>query len=234
MAGLSLSLIDRLQLFKELARRAGDIHSTRNAALAVLHALHDARRLGALRAIRALLRVHNLFAVSSLGNLGHLRSLSNPDLPLPEAHAKLKQQARRHRALKHSLGTREGRARNGSTVVYTAKRSAISPDSYPTGRKLSLGGPGVTVGRGAVAGVSFGTTTFPIPDTPLSSPASPGRRSVGAAAVPLPSPGFACWSPFTIVRASSVGPRSAPSSFLSWISSGFPIAAISSRTTLSC
>src|ERR1700754_602658 len=74
-----------LQLFVEIARRAGDVHPSRNAALAVLHALHNARRLRALRAIGALLCIHDLLAVTGLGNLRHgispakLRNLGYPE-----------------------------------------------------------------------------------------------------------------------------------------------------------
>src|ERR1700753_734217 len=58
-----------LELFEEVARGAGDIHAAGGAALAVLDALHDTRRLRALGAIRALLGVHLLLAVAGLGNL---------------------------------------------------------------------------------------------------------------------------------------------------------------------
>ena len=60
-----------LKLFEELARRAGDVHSTRNSALTVLDTLDDAGRFGALRTIRALVGIHDLFTVAGLGNLRH-------------------------------------------------------------------------------------------------------------------------------------------------------------------
>src|ERR1700686_4252817 len=52
-----------LQLLEELTRRAGNIDSARNPALAIFHALDDARRLAALGAIRTLACVHYLFTV---------------------------------------------------------------------------------------------------------------------------------------------------------------------------
>src|ERR1017187_6106959 len=52
-----------LELLVEVARRAGNIDPARYAALAVLHALDDARRLAALGTIRALAGVHHLLTV---------------------------------------------------------------------------------------------------------------------------------------------------------------------------
>ena len=60
-----------LELFVEIARRAGDVHSTRNIALTVLDALDDAGWFRALRAVRALVSVHDLLTVAGLGNLRH-------------------------------------------------------------------------------------------------------------------------------------------------------------------
>ena len=60
-----------LELFEELARRAGDIDSARDAALTILHTLDDAGGFGALRTVRALVSIHYLLAVAGLGNLRH-------------------------------------------------------------------------------------------------------------------------------------------------------------------
>src|SRR5579863_8042906 len=60
-----------LKLFVEIADRAGDIHSTRNAALAVFDALDDARGLAALGTVGRLRRVHYLLAVACFGNFSH-------------------------------------------------------------------------------------------------------------------------------------------------------------------
>jgi hypothetical protein len=65
-----------LELFVELAGRAGDINSARDASFAVFDALHNAGGLAALRTIRALGRVHNFLAICCLGNLGHGEKLS--------------------------------------------------------------------------------------------------------------------------------------------------------------
>lgn len=60
-----------LQLLKKLATGAGNKDPARNVALAVLHALHNARRLAALGAIRALGGVHHFLAICCFGYLGH-------------------------------------------------------------------------------------------------------------------------------------------------------------------
>ena len=60
-----------LEFFKEIARRARDIHSAWSTALAVLDALDDAGRFGALGTIRALVGIHDLLTVAGLGNLRH-------------------------------------------------------------------------------------------------------------------------------------------------------------------
>ena len=72
-AGLFLSSIFnlRLKLFVEIARRTRDIDSAGDAALAVLYAFDDARRLAALRTVGRLRRVHYFLAVTCFGNLGH-------------------------------------------------------------------------------------------------------------------------------------------------------------------
>jgi hypothetical protein len=61
----------RLELFEEVAGRAGDVHSAGNAALAILDALDDAGGLGALGAVGALLGIHDLLAVTGFGDLCH-------------------------------------------------------------------------------------------------------------------------------------------------------------------
>src|SRR5215831_11457992 len=73
LAGLSLvPIFDfRLKFFVEVTRRTRDIDSARDAALAVLYALDDARRLAALGTVGRLRRVHYLLAVTCFGNLGH-------------------------------------------------------------------------------------------------------------------------------------------------------------------
>ena len=55
-----------LKLLEELTARARDINPARDAALAVFHALDDARGLAALGAIRALGGVHDLLAVFAI------------------------------------------------------------------------------------------------------------------------------------------------------------------------
>src|ERR1700739_2123406 len=60
-----------LQLLVELACRAGDVHSARNVALAVLHALHHARRLAALGAVCTLAGIHYLLAICGLCDFRH-------------------------------------------------------------------------------------------------------------------------------------------------------------------
>ena len=60
-----------LELFEEIARRAGDIHSARSTALTVLDTLDDAGGFGALGTIRALVGIHDLLTVAGLGNLRH-------------------------------------------------------------------------------------------------------------------------------------------------------------------
>jgi hypothetical protein len=62
---------DYLEFFEEIARRAGDIHSARSTALAVLDSLDNAGGFGALRTIRALVGIHDLLAVAGLGNFRH-------------------------------------------------------------------------------------------------------------------------------------------------------------------
>ena len=61
-----------LELFEEVASRAGNVDSAGNAALTVLDALDDAGGLGALGAIGALLSIHDLLTVTSLGNSRHV------------------------------------------------------------------------------------------------------------------------------------------------------------------
>ena len=60
-----------LELFEELAGRAGDVDSAGGSAFAVLDALYDASGLGALGAIGALVSIHDLLTVAGLGNLRH-------------------------------------------------------------------------------------------------------------------------------------------------------------------
>ena len=60
-----------LELFVEIAHRARDIDSARNAAFTVLDALDDARGFLALGTVRRLRRVHHLLAIASFGNFGH-------------------------------------------------------------------------------------------------------------------------------------------------------------------
>lgn len=59
------------EFFKEIARRAGDIHSARSTALAVLDTLDNACGFGALGTIRALVGIHDLLTVAGLGYLRH-------------------------------------------------------------------------------------------------------------------------------------------------------------------
>ena len=60
-----------LELFKKVARRAGDIDSAGGAALTILDALDNASRFGALGAICALVSIYDLLTVAGLGNLRH-------------------------------------------------------------------------------------------------------------------------------------------------------------------
>ena len=63
----------RLQLLKELARRARDVYTARNIALTIFDALDDAGGFTALWAVGAFGGVHDLFAISGLGNLCHAK-----------------------------------------------------------------------------------------------------------------------------------------------------------------
>ena len=60
-----------LELFEEVASRAGDIDSAGGSALAILDTLDDAGGLGALGTIGALVGIHDLLTVAGLGNLRH-------------------------------------------------------------------------------------------------------------------------------------------------------------------
>ena len=60
-----------LKLLVEVARGTGNKDAPRYAPLAVLHTLHDARRLAAFGTVGALGRVHYFFAICSLGNFSH-------------------------------------------------------------------------------------------------------------------------------------------------------------------
>ena len=60
-----------LEFLVEVARRARDVDAARDTALAVLHALDDARRLAAFRTVGRLRRVHFLLAITCFCNLGH-------------------------------------------------------------------------------------------------------------------------------------------------------------------
>jgi hypothetical protein len=62
---------DPLELLVEFAGRAGDEYSAGDVALAVLHALHDARRLTALWTIRRFRGVHDLLTICCLCDLCH-------------------------------------------------------------------------------------------------------------------------------------------------------------------
>ena len=66
----------KLELFVEIASGTRDINSAWNPALAVLHALDDARRLAALGTVGRLRRVHYLLAVTCFRYLGHRSGVS--------------------------------------------------------------------------------------------------------------------------------------------------------------
>ncbi len=63
-----------LELFEEVAGRAGDVDSAGGSALAVLDPLDDAGGFGALRTVGALVGIHDLCAVTGFGNLSHNES----------------------------------------------------------------------------------------------------------------------------------------------------------------
>ena len=65
-----------LKFLVELAHRTRDIDPARDAALAVLYALDDARWLAAFGTVRGLRRVHYLLAITRFGNFGHCLSVS--------------------------------------------------------------------------------------------------------------------------------------------------------------
>ena len=65
----TLKLETNLQLLEKLTCRAGYINPTRYAALAIFHALHDARRFAALGTIRALARIHHFLTVRRFSDL---------------------------------------------------------------------------------------------------------------------------------------------------------------------
>src|SRR5258708_5833812 len=75
----NLAVEAALQLLVEIARRAGNINSARNPALAIFHALDDARRLAALGTIRALACVHHLLTVRCFCDLRANCHGSSPD-----------------------------------------------------------------------------------------------------------------------------------------------------------
>ena len=60
-----------LELFEEVAGRAGDVNSAGSAAFTVLDALDDTGWFRALRAIGALVSIHYFLTVAGLGNLRH-------------------------------------------------------------------------------------------------------------------------------------------------------------------
>jgi hypothetical protein len=60
-----------LEFLVEVARRARDIDSARDAAFTVLDALDDARGFRALGTVSRLRRVHYFLAIASFGNFGH-------------------------------------------------------------------------------------------------------------------------------------------------------------------
>src|SRR6476661_8331606 len=76
----AIAIPGSLELLVEIACRAGDVDSAGNAALTVLDALHDARRLAALGTVRALGRVHYLLAICGLCNLRHDSPLTPQNL----------------------------------------------------------------------------------------------------------------------------------------------------------
>ncbi len=65
-----------LKFLVEIARRARDVDSARNAALTVFYALDDTRRLAAFGTVGRLRRVHFLLAVTCFCNLGHRSGVS--------------------------------------------------------------------------------------------------------------------------------------------------------------
>jgi hypothetical protein len=69
-------LENNLKFLVEIAHRARDVDSAGDAALAVLDALDDTRRLAALGTVSRLRRVHHLLAITSFGNFGHLLGVS--------------------------------------------------------------------------------------------------------------------------------------------------------------
>ena len=68
---LSFQFRMSLELFEEVACRAGDINSARRTTLTILDALDDAGGFGTLWAIGALVGIHDLLTVAGLGNLRH-------------------------------------------------------------------------------------------------------------------------------------------------------------------
>jgi hypothetical protein len=69
--GHSLTAETRLQFLEELARGAGDKHTSRNVALAILYTLNNAGGLCAFWTVGALGRIHHLFAITSFCDLSH-------------------------------------------------------------------------------------------------------------------------------------------------------------------
>src|ERR1700679_1101608 len=113
-----------LELFEELADRAGDVDSAGDAALAVLDALDDAGGLGALGTIGALLCIHDLLAVAGLGNLCHCDDL-------PGANVRLDRLRRRGACARRPGLVRDGRGwwagrTGGSRGRWAGESSAAS------------------------------------------------------------------------------------------------------------
>ena len=77
---LSVQFRISLELFEEIACRAGVINSAWCPALTVLDALDDAGWFGTLGAIGALVGIHDLLTVAGLGNLCHMLALPGTNI----------------------------------------------------------------------------------------------------------------------------------------------------------
>jgi hypothetical protein len=118
--------IGYLKLLVEVARRARDIHSAGNAALAVLYALDDARRLAALRTVGRLRRVHYLLAVTCFCYFCH-RSGGSPS-GVVSAHTRKMRAASTARSL----------AQPPNIAAQSSQRITISPNQTRSIQSTSM------------------------------------------------------------------------------------------------
>ena len=163
LSGLSLQVcseLNLLELFKEIACRAGNIHSARCAAFTVLYALDDTGRFRALWTIGALVGVHDLLTVAGLGNLRH-----NACSPWYECFARALDVliAATTRASRiESSGTSRKDCPGLATAGIGWRRTAIKAlqQVYTTGASLGVRGESFGIGDVGVGGIGVAAGLF--------------------------------------------------------------------------